>query len=88
MARPSTLCHRGNEQPRRQVATRHSNRIPGIVAACVYEGTTIEEYEIEVEGRQITADVANPRRKRPFEQGAKVAVVFIADDVGVIDEGA
>jgi spermidine/putrescine ABC transporter ATP-binding subunit len=64
-----------------------SNRISGVVAASVYQGTTVE-YEIEAGGRKITADLANPKRKRPFPPGSKVAVVFAAEDVGTIDDRA
>jgi iron(III) transport system ATP-binding protein len=59
------------------------NRLEGTVAASAFQGAAIQ-YEIEVAGSLLRASVANPKGKRIFQRGERVAVAFTPEDVGVV----
>jgi len=59
------------------------NWIPGTVAALAYQGSSVE-YEIEIRGKRIKANVFNPKGKSLFQRGEQVALVFDPEDVTLI----
>ncbi|MGH7835914.1 MAG: ABC transporter ATP-binding protein, partial [Candidatus Binatia bacterium] len=61
------------------------NRITGRVAASAYQGSLVE-YEIESAGRIMRVNVINPKGKRLFQRGDETALIFAAEDVGIIPE--
>jgi iron(III) transport system ATP-binding protein len=59
------------------------NRVEGTILASAYEGACVE-YEIAALGKTIKARVTNPKNKRLFKPGEKIAVTFAAENVTLI----
>jgi iron(III) transport system ATP-binding protein len=59
------------------------NRVEGTILASAYEGACVE-YEIAALGKTIKARVTNPKTKRVFKPGEKIAVTFAAENVTLI----
>jgi iron(III) transport system ATP-binding protein len=59
------------------------NRLEGTVVASAFQGAAIQ-YEVEVGGMLLRANVTNPKGKRIFQRGEAVAVVFAPEDVGIV----
>jgi len=65
------------------VAAEGWNRLEGAVVASAFQGSAVQ-YEVEARGVLLHAIVMNPKGKRLFQRGDRVAVVFAADDVGIV----
>jgi iron(III) transport system ATP-binding protein len=64
-------------------ASDHRNRLDGTVVAAAFQGAAIQ-YEVDVGGMLLQASVTNPRGRRLFQRGDRVAVVFSPEDVGIV----
>jgi spermidine/putrescine ABC transporter ATP-binding subunit len=68
---------------RSEEESTRANRISAKVSASAYQGSFVE-YEIEVSGKSVKANVINPKGKLLFRRGEEVAVIFALEDVAVI----
>jgi iron(III) transport system ATP-binding protein len=65
------------------MALEGRNRLDGTVVASAFQGSAVQ-YEVEVGDSLLRAIVLNPKGKRLFQRGDRVAVIFAPDDVGAV----
>jgi spermidine/putrescine ABC transporter ATP-binding subunit len=64
-----------------------ANQLAGRVAASAYQGSMVQ-YEIEIRGRSVKANLINPKGKSLLSRGDDVLMVFAPEDAEVIGTGA